>query len=187
MKIAILGSGFGSNCQAIIDAVESNTLNVEIMCIISDVKDAYILKRAKKYNIKSFYVDCSPYRTVLKDNPEEKVINILKENNCELIVLAGFMRILKNKIINTFPNKIINIHPSLLPLFPGLEAGKQALDAGVSETGCTVHYVDEGIDSGKIIIQEKVIIEPNDNLETLMIKIHKAEHIAYPKAIQKLL
>ena len=187
LEIAILGSGNGSNCQAIIDAINDNKLNAKISCIISDVKDARILIRAQHNRIPSYFIDCSPLRTVLKDNAENNLISVLKEHEPDIIVLAGFMRIIKSKFLSLYPNKIINIHPSLLPEFPGLNAVKQALDAGVSETGCTVHYVDDGIDTGKIILQKKVPISKNDSIESLIKKIHKAEHSILIKSLQKII
>ena len=187
LNIAILGSGNGSNCQAIIDAINDCKLNANVSCIISDVKDARILTRAQHNQIPSYFIDCSPFRTVLKDDAEKNLISILKEHEPDIIVLAGFMRIIKSEFLSLYPNKIINIHPSLLPNFPGLNAGKQALDAGVSETGCTVHYVDDGIDTGKIILQKKVPISKDDSIESLMEKIHKAEHSTLIKALQKII
>ena len=187
LNIAILGSGNGSNCQAIIDAINDGKLNANVSCIISDVKDARILTRAQHNQIPSYFIDCLPFRTVLKDDAEKNLISILKEHEPDIIVLAGFMRIIKSKFLSLYPNKIINIHPSLLPKFPGLNAGKKALDAGVSETGCTVHYVDDGIDTGKIILQKKVPISKDDTIESLMEKIHKAEHLTLIKALQKII
>ena len=187
LKLAILGSGYGSNFQAIIDAIEFDDLSAEIACVISDVKDAHILTRAQNNQIPSYYVDCSPFKTVLKESAEKNLISIPKEHEPDYIILAGFMRIIKMDLLHTYNGKIINIHPSLLPNFPGLNAGKQAFDAKVDETGCTVHYVDEGIDTGKIILQEKVKINKNDSLEVLMKKIHEAEHRALPKAIKQII
>ena len=187
LKIAILGSGYGSNCQAIIDAAESGTLEVDITCVLSDVEDAYILERARNHDIDYYFIDCSPYQTVLKENAEQEVLDILDNHDVQLVILAGFMRIIKSSFLDAYSNKVINIHPSLLPAFPGLNAGKQAFEAGVSETGCTVHFVNEDIDSGEIIQQEMVKVEANDDLDSLMKKIHAAEHVAYPQAIKKII
>ena len=186
-SIAILGSGNGSNAQALIDAVEAGTLDTTIACIISDVKDARILERAKQHHIPAHYIDCTPSPYALRDQAEATVLQLLEHYQVDYIILAGFMRIVKKSLLNAFPRKVINIHPSLLPAFPGLEAGRQAFEAGVRETGCTVHYVDAGIDTGEIIVQKKVIIEPDDSLEQLMEKIHAAEHIAYPEALRRIL
>ena len=183
LKLAILGSGYGSNFQAIIDAIEFDDLSAEVVCVISDVKKSHILTRAQNNQIPNYYIDCFPFKNIIKDAPEKNLISVLKEHEPDLIVLAGFMRIIKNELLGAYKGKIINIHPSLLPNFPGLDAGKKAFDAGVKETGCTVHYVDEGIDTGRIILQEKVTINKTDTLEVLMKKIHHAEHIALPKAI----
>ena len=185
-SIAILGSGNGSNAQALINAVEAGTLEMTIACIISDVQNAPILERAKQHHIPAHYIDCAPSPYTLRDQAEASVLQLLDHYQVDYIILAGFMRILKKSLLNTFPRKVINIHPSLLPAFPGLEAGRQAFDAGVRETGCTVHYVDEGIDTGEIILQKKISIEDTDTLESLMQKMHAAEHIAYPEALHHL-
>lgn len=185
-SIAILGSGNGSNAQALINAVEAGTLDTTIACIISDVQDARILERAKQHNIPAHYIDCAPSPYALRDQAEATVLQLLKNYQVDYIILAGFMRIVKKSLLNTFPRKVINIHPSLLPAFPGLEAGRQAFEAGVRKTGCTVHYVDAGIDTGEIIYQKKISIEPTDTLESMMQKIHAAEHIAYPEALNHL-
>ena len=185
-SIAILGSGNGSNAQALINAVEAGTLDTTIACIISDVQDARILERAKQHNIPAHYIDCAPSPYALRDQAEATVLQLLKNYQVDYIILAGFMRIVKKSLLNTFPRKVINIHPSLLPAFPGLEAGRQAFEAGVRKTGCTVHYVDAGIDTGEIILQKKISIESIDTLESMMQKIHAAEHIAYPEELNHL-
>lgn len=185
-NLVIFGSGSGSNYQAIADAINTGTLDARIACVISDVEDALILKRAKKMKHPAYYVDCSPFKTKLDGEAEQQVLNIIHENNGELIVLAGFMRIIKSGLLKAFSGRIVNIHPSLLPAFPGLAAGRQALEAGVKETGCTVHWVDEGIDTGTIIVQKKVPIFPDDTEEALMTRIHEQEHIAYPEALRKI-
>ena len=184
LKLAIFGSGSGTNCQAIIDAVEAGTLDAEIRCILSDVEDATILERARKHNIPAIWFDCAPFKTKLDGEGEQKVLKILAEHDVDFIVLAGFMRIIKNGLLNAYAGRIINIHPSLLPSFPGLEGGKQAYEYGVKFTGCTVHFVDAGVDSGSIINQKCVAIEDADTLNSIMEKIHAQEHIAYPEALQ---
>jgi phosphoribosylglycinamide formyltransferase-1 len=184
LKMAIFGSGSGSNAQAIIDAIEAGELNAQVTCILSDEKEAFILERARKHNIPAFYIDCAPFRTKLDGDAEQRVLEILEQNEVNLVVLAGFMRIVKKGLLEKYKGHIINIHPSLLPSFPGLEAGRQAFEYGVRFTGCTVHFVDEGVDTGAIITQRCVEITPDDTLESLMQKIHKQEHIAYPKALQ---
>ncbi|MBN2685821.1 MAG: phosphoribosylglycinamide formyltransferase [Pontiellaceae bacterium] len=184
LKLAIFGSGSGTNCQAIIDAVEAGTLKAEIRCVLADVEDAYILERARKHNIPAIYFDCAPFKTKLDGEAEERVLNILKEHEVNFIALAGFMRIVKDGLLKAYEGRMINIHPSLLPSFPGLDSGKQAFDYGAKFAGCTVHYVDAGIDSGAIINQKCVAIDDDDTLDSLMQKIHEQEHIAYPEALR---
>ena len=183
LKLAIFGSGSGTNCQAIIDAVEAGELNAEIQCVLSDVEDAYILERARKHNIPALYFDCAPFKTKLDAEAEQRVLKLLADHDVNFIALAGFMRIVKEGLLNAYAGRIINIHPSLLPSFPGLDAGKQAFDYGVKFTGCTVHFVDAGVDTGAIINQKCVTIEDTDTLDSLMKKIHDQEHIAYPEAL----
>ena len=184
LKLAIFGSGSGTNCQAIIDAIEAGTLDAEIKCVLSDVEDAFILERARKHGIPAIYFDCAPFKTKLDGEGEEKVLRILEEHDVDFIALAGFMRIVKDGLLNAYARRIINIHPSLLPSFPGLDSGKQAFDYGVKITGCTVHFVDAGIDTGAIINQKCIAIEDSDTLESMMEKLHAQEHIAYPEALQ---
>ncbi len=184
LKLAIFGSGSGTNCQAIIDAVEAGTLDAEIKCVLSDVEDAFILERARKHNIPAIRFDCAPFKTKLDGEGEQKVLQILKEHDINFIALAGFMRIVKDGLLNAYAGRIVNIHPSLLPSFPGLDSGKQAFDYGVKFTGCTVHFVDAGVDTGAIINQKCVAIEDGDTLDSLMTKIHEQEHIAYSEALQ---
>ena len=186
LNLAVLGSGSGSNYQAIAEAINAGLLNARIACVISDVKEAYILERARRLGHPAFYVDCAPFKTKLDGEAEQRTIEIIKQHGGNLIVLAGFMRIIKPGLLNAFAGHIVNIHPSLLPAFPGLEAGRQALEAGVKETGCTVHYVDGGIDTGPIICQRTVPVLPGDTVETLMNRIHAQEHIAYSEALQNI-
>ena len=184
MKIGVLLSGSGSNLQAIIDAVKDGSLPVEIGIVLFDNPDAFGLKRAEKAGIKAQYISPGPKRTVLSSEAEDKYVTALEENGCELVCLAGFMRVIKDKILNAFPGRVLNIHPSLLPSFPGLEAWKQALDYGVRFTGCTVHLVEKGVDSGPIILQAVVPVMPEDTPETLLSRIHEQEHKIYPLAIK---
>ncbi len=184
MKLAIFGSGSGTNCQAIIDAVEAGALDVEIRCVLSDVEDAYILERARKHGIPAVWFDCAPFKTKLDGEAERKVLEILEGHGANFIALAGFMRIVKEGLLHAYQGRIVNIHPSLLPSFPGLDGGRQAYEYGVKYTGCTVHFVDAGVDTGAIINQKCVAIEDADTLDTLMEKIHAQEHAAYPEALQ---
>ena len=184
LKLGVIGSGKGSNCQAILDAIAAGTLKMEVACILSDYKDAGILDRGREHNIPSFYQSAAPYKTKLEGDAEAAYIEILNTHNVDIVVLAGFMRIVKPGLLAAFPRKIINIHPSLLPKFPGLAAWEQALTSGDTHTGCTVHYVDKGVDTGPTILQKKVAIEPKDTAATLHARIQVAEHEAYPEALK---
>jgi len=184
LSIAIFGSGKGSNAQCIMDAIETGTLNARIVCVFSDVTNATILERAKTQGIPAEYIDCAPFKTKLDGEAEQTVISKLKKYGADFIVLAGFMRMIKKGLIQKFPHRIINIHPALLPAFPGLESWKQAIEYGAKVAGCTVHFVDEGMDTGPIIVQKAVPIETGDTPETLHARIQKQEHIAYPEALR---
>ena len=184
LSIAILGSGKGSNAQSIIDAIKAGTLNARIVCVLADVQDAFILDRARQNGMPAYYIDCAPFKTKLEGAAEQKVIDILKKHGADLIVLAGFMRMVKSGLLRAFPGKIINIHPALLPNFPGLHSWKQALDGGAKVTGCTVHFVDEGMDTGPIILQKEVPVLAGDTPESLHARIQVQEHIAYPEALR---
>ncbi len=180
-KLAVLVSGRGSNLQAIIDSIEREELNAHISIVISSTRDAMALKRAEKHGIKTIFIDPTVY---LNSKEYGKVlIKKLKEFPIDLICLAGYMRILGEEVIQTFKEKIINIHPSLLPAFPGLNAQKQAIVHGVKFSGCTVHFVDSGIDSGPIILQTAVPVYDNDDEKSLSKRILEQEHYLYPKAI----
>lgn len=182
LKIAVLVSGRGSNLQAIIDAIESGKINGVIEVVISNNKDAYALERVKRHNIEGIFIDSSSYKN--KDDYDRAIIKILEDKKIGLVCLAGFMRILTPYFVTKYKRRIINIHPSLLPAFPGLEVQKKALDYGVRFTGATVHFVDEGVDSGPIIIQSVVPIMDTDTPEILSERILKEEHRIYPEAIK---
>jgi len=186
LRLAVLGSGKGTNFQAILDAVAEGRLEAEIVCVISDVRDAFILERGRRAGIPAYYVDCAPFRTKLEGAGEARVLEILQRHHADSVALAGFMRIVKSGLLSRFPSRIVNIHPSLLPAFPGLEAWKQALEYGVKVTGCTVHFVDAGMDTGPIILQKTVPVFDDDTPETLHARIQKQEHRAYPEALQLL-
>ncbi len=186
LKIAILGSGSGSNCQSIIDAIADGTLNATIVCVISDVDDAKILDRARAHNIPCHYISGAPFKTKIDGEAETAYIDCIQASGADVIVLAGFMRIIKPRLLETFPQRIINIHPSLLPAFPGLHAWKQALDYGVKVAGCTVHFVDAGTDTGPIIVQKSVPVLDDDTTESLHARIQVQEHIAYPEALRRI-
>lgn len=180
IAIGVLVSGNGTNLQAIIDAAESGRIDAEVRVVISDVADAYALTRAKKHKIPAVVIEPQKSKKVF----EGAIVSELKKHNVELVCLAGFMRIIGSTILTAFPNRILNIHPALLPSFPGLHAQKQALEYGVKVSGCTVHFVDEKTDHGPIICQAAVEVLEDDTVETLSARILKQEHILYPKAIQ---
>ena len=181
-KLAVLVSGNGSNLQAIIDCIEKNYLAAKISLVLSNVKDAYALERGKKHGLDVVFLDPKIYPN--KANYEQKIIDLLLSKSIDLICLAGFMRILGKKFIETFSGKIINIHPSLLPAFPGLDVQKKALEHGAKFSGCTVHFVNEEVDGGPIILQSIVPIHDEDDIESLSKRILQQEHIIYPEAIR---
>jgi len=183
LGLGILGSGKGTNCRAILERIRSGVLPAEARVVISDVLDAPILDIAREFLIPNAYLPPGRFRTRLEPEAETELVRMLRDAGAELVVLAGFMRVLKSPMLEAFPRRILNIHPALLPKFPGLEAWKQALAAGEKVTGCTVHYVDEEIDHGDIIAQREVPILPNDTPETLHARIQIAEHELYPAAI----
>ena len=180
-KLAALVSGRGSNLQAIIDSIERKELDAHLSIVISNIKDAPALVRAEKHGIETIFID--PTRYSNRKSYDQALIDKLKVAAIDLICLAGYMRILGEEFIFNFSRKIINIHPSLLPAFPGLNAQKQAIEYGVKFSGCTVHFVDAGVDSGPIILQTAVPVYDNDCEESLSERILKQEHYLYPKAI----
>ena len=186
LALGILGSGKGSNCRAILESARSSALPAEARVVISDVLDAPILGIAREFSVANAYLPPGEFRTRLEPKSEMELVRMLRDAGVELVILAGFMRVLKAPMLEAFPRRILNIHPSLLPKYPGLEAWKQALAAGEKITGCTVHYVDERIDHGDIIAQREVPILPNDTPETLHARIQVAERALYPAAIAEL-
>jgi len=184
MRIIILGSGQGSNCQAVLEAAASNLLHsAEIVAVCSDVENSGILKIARSASVQSLFLGSYSFKNKEID---EAWIKEIRSFNPDLIVLAGFMKVLSTQFINSFDGKIINLHPSLLPSFRGLDAIKQAWDAGVKITGCTVHWVSPVLDSGEIIAQSPVRIMPGDTLESVSAKVHAAEHMLLPSVIAQL-
>ena len=182
IKLGVLVSGRGSNLQAIIDNIEKGSLNAEIAVVISDQADAYALERARKHKIPAVHIDAKKHKT--RDAYDAALVGELKKRTVDLVCLAGFMRIITPVLIKAFPNRILNIHPSLLPAFPGLHVQKKALNHGVKFSGCTVHFVDEGVDTGPIIIQAVVPVLDNDTENSLSERILKQEHKIYSRAIQ---
>ena len=183
LALGILGSGKGSNCRAILEQIRAGKLAAETRLVVSDVFDAGILDIAREFGVPNAYLPPGKFRTRLEPTVEMELVKLLEDAGVELVVLAGFMRVLKEPMLAAFPRRIINIHPSLLPKFPGIESWKQALAAGENMTGCSVHYVDAGIDSGEIIAQRKVAIVPGDNAESLHARIQVAERALYPEVI----
>jgi phosphoribosylglycinamide formyltransferase 1 len=185
IKLGVLGSGSGSNMQAIMDAIDAGDLNAEIVLVMSDFPEAYILERARKASLRAEVIDCGGFKTRFPDESQAVVAAKLKEAGVDIVCLAGFMRLVKQPLLDVFPNRILNIHPSLLPAYPGLMAWKQAVDDGATESGCTVHHVDAGMDTGPIILQSRVPVFPEDDAATLHARIQVEEHSLYPRAIAK--
>lgn len=186
IRLGVLGSGSGSNYQALYDAISSGELDAEIVMVMSDIPQARILERAQAHGIPKAVMDCCGFASKFPESAQRTVARAMIDAGADLICLAGFMRLIKRPLLEAFPQRVINIHPSLLPAFPGLAAWQQALDAGVTETGCTVHYVDEGMDTGPIILQEKVPVLRDDNAHSLHQRIQEAEHRLYPRAVDLL-
>lgn len=186
MLLGILGSGSGSNMQAILDAIDAGELAAQIALVLSDNPDAFILERARRRGIATGLIDCLGFRTRFPESAQAETARRLHAAGVNLVCLAGFLRLVKRPLLDAFPNKIINIHPSLLPAFPGLQSWRQALEAGATEAGCTVHVVDDGMDTGPILLQESVPIVPGDTPESLHARIQVVEHRLYPAAIRSL-
>ena len=184
LNLGVLGSGAGSNMQSIMDAIDGGTLDAEIKIVLADKPDAKILERAAKRGIRAEFLDCAPWKTKLEGAAEERCISILKECGVDTVVLAGFMRIVKKGLLDAFPMRVLNIHPALLPAFPGVAGWKQALDYGCKVAGVTVHFVDAGTDTGPIIVQKAVPVLDGDTPETLHARIQVQEHVAYPEALR---
>ena len=186
LNLGVLGSGAGSNMQSIVDAVAAGTLDAEVKLVLADFPDAKILERAKRHGIPCRYLDCAPWKTKLEGPAEDRCIELLKDAGVDTVVLAGFMRIVKPKLLAAFPNRVVNIHPALLPAFPGVHSWTQALDYGCKVAGVTVHFVDAGTDSGPIIVQKCVPVLEDDTPETLHARIQEQEHLAFPEALRLL-
>ena len=186
LALGILGSGKGSNCRAILEQIRAGKLLADCRIVVSDVADAGIFEIAREFGVPEVFLPPGKFRTKLEPEVEEELVRLLRTAGVELVVLAGFMRVLKPVMLEAFPRRIINLHPSLLPKFPGREAWTQALAAGETVTGCTVHYVDAGVDSGEIIAQREVPILPNDTPASLHGRIQLAERELFPAVIGEL-
>ncbi|MBN1881307.1 MAG: phosphoribosylglycinamide formyltransferase [Deltaproteobacteria bacterium] len=182
LNLAVFISGSGTNLQSIIDGTENGTIDARVALVLSNEPDAYGLVRAKNHNIPAVAVNHRDYAT--REDFENAIIDALSSGPVDLICLAGFMRVLTPHFLRRYPQKIINIHPALLPSFPGTQGQQDAFDYGVRFTGCTVHFVDDGVDTGPIIIQAVVPVMPDDTKDTLQKRILAQEHIIYPQAIQ---
>jgi phosphoribosylglycinamide formyltransferase-1 len=186
LKIGVLGSGSGSNMQSVLDAIKAGSLNADMRLVLSDVADAKILDRARSHGVPCAWLDCAPFKTKLDGEAEQRCIAMFQEHGVDTVVLAGFMRIVKPGLLKAFPLRVLNIHPALLPAFPGLHAWQQALEYGAKVAGCTVHFVDAGTDTGPIIVQRSVPVLTGDTPETLHARIQVQEHLAYPEALRLL-
>lgn len=182
MRIGVLISGSGTNLQAIIDASESGALDADVVVVISNHEGARGLVRAKEHGIEAVHIDRGRYNSIREYNAA--IRDILRDNVVDVVVMAGYMRLLGKEVLDFFPNRVVNIHPALLPSFPGASGIKDAWDAGVKVTGVTVHFANENFDEGPIIAQEAVAIEETDTIESLEAKIHAVEHQLYPRALQ---
>jgi phosphoribosylglycinamide formyltransferase 1 len=184
--VAVLASGRGSNLQALIDAIEAGQVQARIVAVISNKKEAVALERARKHGIKDLFVDPKPFagRPDSREAYDRSLLEVLQQHEAELVLLAGYMKIVTTVLVNAYANRMMNIHPSLLPAFPGLEVQKKAIDWGCKLAGCTVHFVTEGVDEGPIIIQAAVPILDADTPETLAARILVQEHKIYPRAVQ---
>jgi len=182
INVGVLASGRGTNLQAIIEAIKEGKIEGRISIVISDNRDAFALKRAKQNNIETEYISFKSFKN--REDYDKEIIKILEEKKIDLVVLAGYMRILSSYFIKIYKNRIMNIHPALLPSFPGLHAQRQAVEYGVKISGCTVHFVEEGVDSGPVILQKAVEVKDDDTEESLAERILKEEHQIYPRAIQ---
>jgi len=186
LRVAVLASGRGSNLQAIIDAIEAGTVQAKIVAVISNKKDAPALERARRQGLSGLFVDPKPYAGTpdSREAYDRELLDVLRRHDVELVLLAGYMKIVTKVLVETFTNRMMNIHPSLLPSFPGLDVQKKAIEWGCKLSGCTVHFVTEGVDEGPIILQAAVPILDDDTSDSLAARILKQEHTIYPRAVQ---
>ena len=186
LRVAVLASGRGSNLQAIIDAIESKVLQAQIVAVISNKKESVALERARKHGLPDLFVDPKPFagQPDSREAYDRALLDMLEQRQVELVLMAGYMKIVTPVLVNAYANRMMNIHPSLLPSFPGLEVQKKAIDWGCKLAGCTVHFVTEGVDEGPIILQAAVPVLDTDLPETLAARILEQEHKIYPRAVQ---
>jgi phosphoribosylglycinamide formyltransferase 1 len=184
IRIGVLGSGNGTNCEAIIEACSRGEIHGEVATVLSDVAEAPILDRARKRKIPATYIGPSKFKTKLEPELEEQLVKALQDAGVHLVALAGYMRVIKEPLLQAFGGRILNVHPSLLPAFPGLRAWEQAVTHGAKITGCTVHFVDAGVDAGPIITQQPVPIFAEDTADILHRRIQAMEHRVFPEAIR---
>ena len=186
LRVAVLASGRGSNLQAIIDAIEAGQVQAQIVAVISNKKDAVALDRARKHGLPELFVDPKPFagQPDSREAYDRVLLEVLQQQHVELVLLAGYMKIVTAVLVNVFANRMMNIHPSLLPSFPGLEVQRKAIDWGCKLAGCTVHFVTEGVDEGPIIVQAAVPVLDSDTSEALAARILEQEHKIYPQAVQ---
>lgn len=186
LRVAVLASGRGSNLQAVIGAIEAGEVHATIVAVISNKKDAAALERARKHGLPDLFVDPKPFagRPDSREAYDRALLEVLEKHNVELVLLAGYMKIVTAVLVNAYANRMMNIHPSLLPSFPGLEVQKKAIEWGCKLAGCTVHFVTEGVDEGPIILQAAVPILDGDTSDTLAARILLQEHRIYPRAVQ---
>jgi phosphoribosylglycinamide formyltransferase 1 len=186
LRVAVLASGRGSNLQAVIDAIEAGTVQAKIVAVISNKKDAPALERARRYGLSALFIDPKPYagRPDSREAYDRELLDVLKQHDVELVLLAGYMKIVTVVLVEAFANRMMNIHPSLLPSFPGLDVQKKAIEWGCKLAGCTVHFVTEGVDEGPIILQAAVPILDDDSPDRLAGRILEQEHTIYPRAVQ---
>ena len=181
-RLGVLISGSGTNLQAIIDACEAGKINAEVVCVISNKASAFGLQRAANHSIPAIHLDHKTFAG--RPEYDAELVKTLEAHGVELVILAGFMRIVTPVLLDAFPNRVMNIHPALLPAFPGIDAQKQAIDYGVKVSGCTVHFVDAGTDTGPVILQAVVPVLEGDSADTLAERIHIEEHKLYPEAVR---
>ena len=186
LRVAVLASGRGSNLQAVIDAIEAGTVQAKIVAVISNKKEAPALERARRHGLSALFVDPKSYtgRPDSREAYDRELLDVLRRHDVELVLLAGYMKIVTRVLVEAFGNRMMNIHPSLLPSFPGLDVQKKAIEWGCKLAGCTVHFVTEGVDEGPIILQAAVPILIEDTPDTLADRILEQEHKIYPRAVQ---